>query len=77
MLTAIQSSGKVLTYIHQIEYIFSTITPFTRNTETERYIIDGAGGAFHRTTDLMGTRGVDIGTVQRLNETADPAAANT
>ena len=47
ILTVVQASGKVLTNVRNIEYLFSIITPLTRNTETARSVIDGACGDVH------------------------------
>ena len=75
MLTAVQTSGKAITDVRQVEELFSIITPLTRNAETARSAIDEAGGAVNRTTDLMGALGVALGTGESFNKTADPAAA--
>ena len=64
ILTSVQAPGKVLTDVPQIKYLLSIITPLTRNTETTGSVIDGDGGAVHRTTNLMGTLGVELGTVE-------------
>ena len=75
MLTSVQAPGKVLTDVPQIKYLLSIITPLTRNTETTGSVIDGDGGAVHITTNLVGTLGIKIGTVESFNGTSDLAAA--
>ena len=62
MLMVVQVSGKVLTDVRHIEYLFRIITPFTCNRKTMISVIDGDVGTVHQTTDLMGTLGVELGT---------------
>ena len=74
IITAVQASGKVLTDVFHIEYLFSIITPLTCNAETARSVIYGSDGGVHRTTSLMGTLGVDLGAGESSNNTADPVS---
>ena len=47
MLTVVQDSGKVITDVRQIEYLFIIVTLLNRNTETKISVIDGDVGAVH------------------------------
>ena len=69
---AVQAYGNVFTYFRHIEYLFSIIPPLAYNAETVRYVIDGADGYVHKTTGLMGTLSVELGTGDIFNKTAYP-----
>ena len=75
MLTSLQTYGKVLTDVRQIDYLFSIITTLTCNTESVRSSTDGGGVAVHQTTKLMGTLGIELGMGEIFNKTADPDVA--